>query len=218
MEPLTTTITPLQGFHFTFRDGIPGERELKLKAGCSVYVLHRLPKDVFVDPYELEQRALDGVLPNFKVWGETDLELPVSSVKEGSLVLLGPVSATELELPFHARYPVPSSNDTHATISIQEPTLITMCEHAKSSNKDIQVLHTLFAPYEIPFDTKKIQMGIRPFRQDSPLIIRVPAGNPSHLQFVEPVTILAVFVSVYYMGRAMWKSLRRPRPAHIKQD
>ncbi|KAG8837065.1 hypothetical protein FRC18_010085 [Serendipita sp. 400] len=218
MQSLTTSITPLQGFHFTFQDNIPEQKKVEQSAGCNVYVLHRFPKDVFVDPYELEQRVLDGVAPTFKIWGETDLELPVSSVKEGSSVLLGPLSAGVLEFPFHARYPIPLSNDTHATIDIQQPTLISVCKNTQSRDTDHQVLHALFSPYEVPFDVKESQISTRPFTHDSPLTIRVPAGNPNHIQFVEPITLLAVFVSVYYIGRAMWKSFRRPQQAHIKQE
>lgn len=94
-----------------------------------------MPRDVFVDPYELTQRQHDNIGPDFKLWGETDLELPTSAVSEGSLALLGPVeSGITVDLPFHARYPLPSVNDTHVTLKLKEPSLLTICDSKGPSN------------------------------------------------------------------------------------
>ncbi len=131
MQLPSSSISPLQGLHFTIVDRIPSSR---LTAGqCSLYILHRFPVDVFVDPYELEQRVQDSISPNFKVWGLTDLELPVSSVKDseqGSLLLLGPldtIGALEVSVPIHARYPLPSQDASHANVTLPAPSLLTAC-------------------------------------------------------------------------------------------
>lgn len=125
MQLLPSSVSPLRGFHFTISDHVP---PIKTTGDCSFYILRRFPSDVFLDPYELEQRLLDNVSPRFEVWGETDLELPVSAVSEGSLVLLGPVpSGNRIDTPIHARYPLPSWNSSHVTIRLNAALLLTVC-------------------------------------------------------------------------------------------
>ena len=129
MPTTTAQVKPEQGFHFAFHVSVP----VHLKGDkCALYVLHALPSQVFVDPYELEQRWQDNIGSPFRVWGETNLELPVSSVSEGSLVLLGPLKPDQqVEMPFHARYPRPLRNATHATVILQNPSFLTVCSQAR---------------------------------------------------------------------------------------
>lgn len=126
------TVSPSQGLHFVISDHVP-TFEVPKRSNCSLHILHRFPPDIFVDPYELEQRVLDKISPSFKVWGETDLELPVSAVSEGSLLLLGPVTAdAQVDVPIHARYPLPSWVSSHALITLDDPTLLLVCDRRKS--------------------------------------------------------------------------------------
>ena len=123
-----SSVSPSQGLHFTVSDHI-SVFDIPEGSNCSLHVLHRLPPDVFVDPYELEQRVLDKLGPPFKLWGETDLELPVSAVSEGSLVLLGPVKpGAQVDLPIHARYPLPSWTSSHVSVNLEDPTLMLVCD------------------------------------------------------------------------------------------
>ena len=126
MQSLPSSVSPAQGLHFIISDHVP---PMNPAGDCSLHILRRFPSGVFVDPYELEQRQLDNVGPRFKVWGETDLELPVSAVSEGSLLLLGPVmSGSQVDLPIHARYPLPSWNTSHVTIKLESARLLIVCK------------------------------------------------------------------------------------------
>ena len=101
-------------------------------SNCAFYILHGFPSDVFIDPYELNQRVQDRITPSFMgIWGETDLELPVAAMDRdhGSSILFGPFSPAaaaspdhlllpyknepkrtemlQVDFPLHARYPLP---------------------------------------------------------------------------------------------------------------
>jgi GPI mannosyltransferase 1 subunit X len=138
MNSPVSAVSPSQGLHFVISDQVP-PFEVPKESNCLLHILHRFPPDVFVDPYELEQRVLDKISPPFKVWGETDLELPVSAVSEGSLLLLGPVTTGEqVDVPIHTRYPLPSWTSSHASVTLDNPTLLLVCDRREScscSNK-----------------------------------------------------------------------------------
>lgn len=220
MSAPTTTVKPKQGFHFTFQNYIPTHQFAQKSDKCAFYVLHSLPPHVFVDPYELEQRLHDNVGAPFRVWGETNLELPVSSVNEGSLVLLGPLKAEQhVELPFHARYVRPQKNATHATVVLQNPSLLKVCSQAHTEYWEQRDIKALFTPYDSPFDFETSKITFDSFTSKAKLKVRIPAGNPQHLAFVEPLTIIAILLATYYMARAIWRAASqfKPKPA-IKED
>jgi len=136
----TTSISPSQGFHFIISDLIsPNAVQSPLQdRNCAFYILHGLPSDVFIDPYELHQRVQDRITPSFVgIWGDTDLELPVAAVDpdHGSSILFGPFSPAsvattappdrlvdksqprsgsaemlKIDFPLHARYPLPMNS------------------------------------------------------------------------------------------------------------
>lgn len=156
----TTSISPSQGFHFIISDLIsPNAVQSPVPDGnCAFYILHGLPSDVFIDPYELHQRVQDRITPSFVgIWGDTDLELPVAAVGLdcGSSILFGPFSPApfttatppgrlldkrgtaemlKIDCPLHARYPLPKntttpfSGRTHAAVHIPAPALVLVCE------------------------------------------------------------------------------------------
>jgi PIG-X / PBN1 len=135
----TTSISPSQGFHFIISTLISANavQSPVQDRNCAFYILHSFPSDVFLDPYELNQRVQDGITPSFVgIWGETDLELPVAVVDpdRGPSILFGPFppassaamslsnglpyksqikggapEAVEIDFPLHARYPLPGN-------------------------------------------------------------------------------------------------------------
>ena len=158
-QQATTRISPSQGFHFIISDTLsPNAVRSPIQDGnCAFYILHGFPSDVFIDPYELNQRVQDRITPSFVgIWGDTDLELPVAAVHpdRGSSILFGPFSPAtaaspdhfphksehkrteilQIDFPLHARYPlpknitVPSSGRTHAETRILVPALLHVCE------------------------------------------------------------------------------------------
>lgn len=147
-QATTTRIFPPRGFHFIISDLVsPNAAQSPIQDGnCTFYILHGFPSDVFIDPYELNQRVQDRITPSFVgIWGETDLELPVAAVDpdRGSSILFGPFSPIipavpaipaspghlpyksgprtemlQIDFPLHARYPLPRST----TVPFSGPT------------------------------------------------------------------------------------------------
>lgn len=103
----STSISPPAGFHTKIFVFIQHTSSAVPQNHC-LYILFILPSAVFVDPYELDQLSRDGYLPSFKVWGETNLELPLEALDEGGsavLLSLHPEFPTnKIEVPFHMRY------------------------------------------------------------------------------------------------------------------
>lgn len=141
------TVSPRQSLHFTLSCNISYASSSSLP---HLHALLALPVSVFVDPYELEQRAQDEDGPLMRVWGETNLELPVASPKldqRGSAILLTLENEfrNAFSVPFHARYLLPSGSEpkanvrTHETVELQYPTFFSsdgMCPfipHSQSS-------------------------------------------------------------------------------------
>ncbi|KDQ11743.1 hypothetical protein BOTBODRAFT_177121 [Botryobasidium botryosum FD-172 SS1] len=89
---------------------------------CSLHLLFQLPPSIFIDPYELEELEDHYGRLRYRVWGETDLEKPVSAVDSRGSVLLVDVGADilgnahkkggggelQVEVPMHVRYLSPS--------------------------------------------------------------------------------------------------------------
>ncbi len=105
---------------------------------CKDYILYTLSNSFFVDVYQLEDMFAD---EQIKVWGETDLEIPVgmTSLKWGSLVLITKqnsedVDNFEFNLPIHMRYqPAISGNmqKSHIITTAPWPLVIRICENVK---------------------------------------------------------------------------------------
>jgi hypothetical protein len=123
-------IAPQQSFHFTISCNCTYTSEKPSTA----YALFLLPVSLFADRYELEQRFVDGDGPHARVWGETNLELPLASPRlntRGSAVLLALLGKHSdwFCMPVHARYLLPTeADDTEgdiATIDIPLPKLFT---------------------------------------------------------------------------------------------
>ncbi|PVG02768.1 hypothetical protein CPB86DRAFT_750624 [Serendipita vermifera] len=211
MQRPVSSISPLQGLHFMVHNAVPDKLEGYTPSKCNLFTLYRFSQDVFVDPYELEQRFQDGVLPKSQVWGETDLELPVSAVEEGSLVLLGPLATTlDFDLPIHARYPLPSTTESHATVLIQTPQVLTVCT-GRHEKKRRQSHEQLFLPYTSPFDLELYKVEARPFHVNETMFIKLPRGNQGHLKLVEPLTVIFVLISSLYISYKLWQVPHRMR-------
>jgi hypothetical protein len=98
--------------------------------------LYTLPKDVFVDKYQLAQLAQfgsGGINSVTGVWGETDLEDPTYKANGwGSIVLIElpdhQVDLT-LELPLHLRYLEPLEGGGKRHVDILPPEIFWACEN-----------------------------------------------------------------------------------------
>lgn len=111
-----------QGFHFTITCQL---HSVPANDPNSFHALLYLPTSLFFDTYELEQRSSDGDGPVTRIWGETNLELPLASEKldwRGSFALLelGSAFRESFSLPLHARYLMPSGR-THGRVDVEWP-------------------------------------------------------------------------------------------------
>lgn len=130
MALLSTSLTSRNGFHTTFSSEITVHNPADIE-DCSLHILHILPPRIFVDPYEL---ANYNNFYTFKIWGTSNLELPVTVVgSEGSAVLLDVVLSKTLEsgqrtlvvdVPLHVRY---GSLDQPVALEVPGPTCFWAC-------------------------------------------------------------------------------------------
>jgi len=110
MSWLHSSLDPKHGYHRSQTTTLALTRK-ELRSDCSLHLLHNLPPDIFVDPYELAhyEKAY-----TFEYWGTTNLELPVAAVSpHGTAVLLNitiPKTvqydslSLAVQVPMHLRY------------------------------------------------------------------------------------------------------------------
>lgn len=113
---LSSSLDPKQSFHTTFTTNISGLRPAN---DCTLHLLHVLPADCFIDPYQLKEHQ-DAF--SFQLWGTSNLELPTSAVPSNGSVLLitsnrpeGDLSEDDqvtIRVPLHMRYSRPGQDST----------------------------------------------------------------------------------------------------------
>ena len=136
MASLVSSLHPKDGFHTTYTTQI-SITQLSALQNCSLHLYYTLPPLIFIDPYELvhHQHSYD-----FKHWGTSNLELPVTAVNlEGSALLLdvsfpddASVDVVEVRVPLHMRYgePAQSTRSGHQTAEIPWPVGFLACPSA----------------------------------------------------------------------------------------
>ncbi|KIP02661.1 hypothetical protein PHLGIDRAFT_45244, partial [Phlebiopsis gigantea 11061_1 CR5-6] len=99
------------------------------------HLAYALPRGVFVDPYELDQRAH---LYTYTLRAPPDLEKPLSAVDDGDAELqvhVAPASVGDrgeihVELPLHARYGRPAHqprDEAYSVVRMSPPTAVWRC-------------------------------------------------------------------------------------------
>jgi PIG-X / PBN1 len=101
---------------------------------CELFGLYTLPKEVFVDKYQLEQLAQfksGGILRVAGLWGETDLEDPAYMTPGwGSVLLIEvPRDAHTVEVPLHFRYLEPVPGGGYTPVDFVSPEIFWACEN-----------------------------------------------------------------------------------------
>ena len=117
-----------QGFHFTVSTTVNAALQ-DADRDCALHLLFDLDPHVYADQYELAQR------PDYtsSLWGDTDLERPVSAVHSNGSVLLitahehiiprGQTTSPTFDVPLHVRYGKPSETSETAfrRVTIKRP-------------------------------------------------------------------------------------------------
>ncbi|KAJ7167445.1 PIG-X [Mycena crocata] len=202
-----------QSFHPIFKTSIsaPGF------ANCSLHLHYHFPVLVFVDPYELSNRANEY---SFKHVGKGNLELPVAALGPtdvSDLLLSIPRSTSDrplsVEVPLHVRYAATAAAPFHRT-ELSWPNAFFACR-ASSQFGDVPSadgLPTMPLNFAAPF------AGLSIFRLATPEgsvpieVIRTPVGDFADGASVELGTFVVVLGSLFYVVRAARRAVARMNP------
>lgn len=165
------------GFHPTLVTTFSSPPVSPLESGsCALTLLYHLPAEIILDPYQLAQLHADGALvspsslprPNgtrYEVWGETELELPVSRVGKEGMGLRVEIEDGEalerVEVPVHGRYLEALSREEEVerglgwwweggakrTVEVEWPWVGWVCQIGKGEHREFGPLFTLSLPY-----------------------------------------------------------------------
>ncbi|KZT56981.1 PIG-X/PBN1 protein [Calocera cornea HHB12733] len=238
------SLAPSRGFHRTLSLSPPtssASARLPQETGrCILQALLFLPPQIFADPYELQQRHTDGRLGATRMWGDVELEAPVSAVDgRGTALLLdldrdpdreeGERTGAEVEVPLHLRYPRPVGHEQAVESGGQErfalpcPVVFWACDSDDAGRK--APFDGLPPPFTSPYSEGTAFHFLRTQASDPqaaagaglPSIeVLVPTGDSSHLPTVELGTTLAVLFAFLYIAYCAWAVPSCPRALRQK--
>ncbi|XP_068640475.1 uncharacterized protein [Aristolochia californica] len=158
---------------------------------CKVVLVEKLPRGVFVDPFELQHLVQRGVFTDAVVFGETNLELP-SALTGQSVVEVHMNIGQELqsrdnrspeitmELPLHARYP-PLDGSGYSRVELGALITFIHCKEKESQ-------HNCFWMSTAQDEESITSAGI---------IWQIPCGDGAHTRVVSTITFVSALVSVF---------------------
>ncbi|KAJ6551532.1 PIG-X [Mycena capillaripes] len=207
-------------FHPIFKTNLsaPGS------ADCSLHLHYALPPMVFIDPYELTNRA-DAY--SFKHAGPSNLELPVFALvaadtdKPGELLLSVARSLTadgvlDVEVPLHVRYGATATSGAPFQLTqLPWPEVFLSCPASTSANAPLLSMHRSLAA---AFDGASI-VRLEPPPGAVPVeTIRTPVGDAADVARVELGTAVVVLASFFYLVRTARRTVARLSSRIAKED
>ncbi|KAF9507879.1 hypothetical protein BS47DRAFT_1351072 [Hydnum rufescens UP504] len=201
----TSSLSTTQGFHTTSTINIKiNISDLVLSHNQRhhdrLHVVYILPPCVFADRYELEQRHQDGTGPSFRLWGETNLELPVEAVDPRGSALLLTIQRSEgdesVQVPLHMRYMLPRASGGHVSVRFPWPTIFWA-----SDEDSLKLAESLWYRRR----TNVSAMFLRP-SQDPFYTVKIPTGNLDQGPLAVWLTLILVLFSFLYVARGLWVS------------
>jgi len=191
----------------------PDINGLNKELGCEVaqvIIVHALPAEVHLDPYELESLSRSSSGMTFFAHGLVELELPGPLCQPNTLTvhMAAPDGATMAGLvttaaPVHSRYPSltgcqeagPTNSKTFwlllssgtVDVNIGLPTLLASCSAGVDSKQDtVEILHQR---RQGPAKSSSHQLSGHSEKEESNgLHWRIPSGNTCHSNFVGILT------------------------------
>ncbi|KAF7316102.1 RBR-type E3 ubiquitin transferase [Mycena indigotica] len=185
---------------------------------CSLNLLYALPPLIFIDPYELANRA---VSYSFQHAGPSNLELPVAafdpSTSNSSLLLtVGREADSEVvvELPLHVRYgPVALSKNAKGFIDTEIPWPKAFYACPASADHELLSSDSPLPIMPPSFTTSFASQTIHlvPPASDAPAfeVVHTPVGNAADVRTVELGTAVVIIVCFLYLLRAMQRTFMR---------
>ena len=173
------------GFHSSFRFKIDENQ-------CFIALV---PKDFFLDPFEVKGMDLGRDIPGFslEIIGLVDLEVAASSTmaKEHHLVVCSE-SPANLVIPFHVRYQAPILGRTHVSVMMPSPVIIDVARSDRGPCKMDPFLLPLISALPVSPCYSIVLEELTSLDQE----FLVPVGNPSLEVFVTYSTYFISFLGV----------------------
>ncbi|KAJ6495406.1 PIG-X [Mycena sanguinolenta] len=207
-----------ESFHPVFKTSIsaPGHEN------CTLNLHYELSPMIFVDPYELSNRA---DTYSFKYAGPSNLELPVFALsgddeEENAALLVSvaqPLSADgvlDVEVPLHARYghtrssTSESSENSFQLTPLPWPDAFLACP-TSAAGAESQPLPSMRREFAAAFDDAVIIRLSPPRGAISVETVRTPVGDADHVRSVEVGTAVTVLVAFFYLVRAVRRTIVR---------
>ncbi|KAF7360562.1 RBR-type E3 ubiquitin transferase [Mycena venus] len=206
----SSSVLHSQSFHPVFKTSIsaPGHEN------CSLHLHYELPPLIFVDPYELSNRA-DAY--SFKHAGPSNLELPVFALgpgDDGNATLL--VSAAQplsvdgvldVEVPLHVRYARATESPSSFQLTrLSWPEAFLECPRTYSTSSQLPPMRREFAA---AFDGAAIVRLAPPPGAIPVETIRTPVGDAADVGRVELGTAVVVIAAFFYLMRVARRTVAR---------
>ncbi|KAJ7634999.1 PIG-X [Roridomyces roridus] len=194
-----------RSFHPVFETTFVGDGFVN----CTLNVLYTLPPIIFVDPYELSNRAY-----SFQHLGPSNLELPVAAVanEDATLLLSTPWVPEDnprvFELPLHVRYgPVGKTEGLgFVQTDLKWPDAFFACPDASSSSDTLPLIPPSLVA---PFATSSIFIVGTPPDAVPIETLRTPVGTTADVATVELGTAVVVLASFSYLVRVARRTVKR---------
>ncbi|EJF62513.1 hypothetical protein DICSQDRAFT_57442 [Dichomitus squalens LYAD-421 SS1] len=215
--PLATFSSSLdaQGFHFTLSTIVNVSSR---DDHCTFHLLLELDPHVYADQYELAQRPEYTSL----VWGDADLERPVSAVHPNGSVLLvtthkhvtlrAQATNFTVDVPLHARYgrPTETSGAAFHPITLKHPIGFFACiDDSKWVCRPI-VVPELLKPYaSYPGWPPLPLFLVKDSSPNEQLQLVIPVGVREDLAWVDVGTAITMTVMFFYLLFASIRTARR---------
>ncbi|KAJ7183229.1 PIG-X [Mycena filopes] len=209
MQSSSSLLHP-ESFHPVFSTRIAAQSLLN----CSLHLHYALPRMLFVDPFELTNRAAEYT---FKYAGPSNLELPVAALDEDEddvallLTVAQPLppdgGVLEMEVPLHVRYGPAAPNTSFTLTELPWPAVFLACptETLKSTTPLPPMPHA----FTLPFAGMRITHLPPPPGAVPTELIRTPVGDTADVARVELGTALVVLLAFVYLVRATWRTMTR---------
>ncbi|KAJ7104436.1 PIG-X [Mycena belliarum] len=200
-----------QSFHPVFKTSISaaGFEE------CALHLHYTLPVMVFVDPFELGNRA-DAY--SFEYVGPSNLELPVAALPDESSALLINVvgNQNDVEVPLHVRYPDAAAAKPFRHTELPWPEAFFACPVTGPGTDALPIMPRPFATL---FQNSSIFRLKTPSESARVEVITTPVGDTADVALVELGTALVVLVSFFYLVRTVHRTVVRMRSGlPLKED
>ncbi|KAK7044508.1 RBR-type E3 ubiquitin transferase [Favolaschia claudopus] len=200
-------------YHPVFRTRIsaPGHKN------CTLNLRFELPPLIFVDPYELGNRA---DTYSYKYAGPLNLELPVFALGEDdsqnstllvtSAESLSREGALELDAPLHVRYPHTRATGTaFQETKLSWPDAFLACPLSGSTSRPQAELPKMPTEFADAFEGKII-VRLWPLEGVIPVeTVRTPAGNTADVRTVELGTAVVIISAFLFLVHAVWRTVTR---------